>query len=121
MAFARSRFQYGTTLAVSLSNGRQGRKEAGGFRGSIPVGSSPTGTENGLKLNSNQHLTTFTRVVILTAFYFLHGLLGVRRLFLESGDTGEFQAVTQDITQRKQSQQALRLGKKNIVHLWQSI
>ncbi len=32
----------------------------------------------------------------------------VRRLFEEKGDTREFQAVIQDITQRKQSEQALR-------------
>ncbi|MGH7866302.1 MAG: PAS domain-containing sensor histidine kinase, partial [Candidatus Dormibacteraceae bacterium] len=36
----------------------------------------------------------------------------VRRLFLESGDTSEFQAVIQDITSRKQSEQALRLSEK---------
>ena len=32
----------------------------------------------------------------------------VRRLFLEKGDTREFQAVIQDITQRKESEEALR-------------
>ena len=36
----------------------------------------------------------------------------VRRLFLESGDTVEFQAVIQDITHRKQSEQALRFSEK---------
>ena len=36
----------------------------------------------------------------------------VRRLFQESGDTREFQAVIQDITQRKQSEYALRASEK---------
>jgi PAS domain S-box-containing protein len=36
----------------------------------------------------------------------------VRRLFEEKGDTREFQAVIQDITQRKQSEQALRASEE---------
>ena len=36
----------------------------------------------------------------------------VRRLFQEKGDTREFQAVIQDITQRKQWEQALRLSEE---------
>jgi PAS domain S-box-containing protein len=36
----------------------------------------------------------------------------VRRLFEEKGDTREFQAVIQDITQRKQSEQALRMSEE---------
>lgn len=36
----------------------------------------------------------------------------VRRLFMEQGDTREFQAVIQDITQRKQSEQALLASEK---------
>ena len=36
----------------------------------------------------------------------------VRRLFQGKGDTREFQAVIQDITQRKQSEQALRAGEE---------
>jgi CheY-like chemotaxis protein len=35
-----------------------------------------------LKLKSNERLTIFTRVVILTAFYFLSGLLGKSALHL---------------------------------------
>src|SRR6476646_4106765 len=35
-----------------------------------------------LKTKSKSHLTTFTRVVILTAFYFLGGLLGKHAAFL---------------------------------------
>ena len=37
---------------------------------------------NGLNLKSNPQLTTFTRVVILTAFYFVGGLLGKSAAFL---------------------------------------
>ncbi|HEX7618782.1 MAG TPA: PAS domain S-box protein [Verrucomicrobiae bacterium] len=36
----------------------------------------------------------------------------VRRLFQEKGDTREFQAVVQDITQRKQSEEALRASEE---------
>lgn len=36
----------------------------------------------------------------------------VRRLFLEKGDTVEFQAVIQDITHRKETEQALRASEK---------
>src|SRR2546427_84331 len=35
-----------------------------------------------MKLNSNQRLTTLTRVVILTAVYFVGGLLGKKASFL---------------------------------------
>ncbi len=41
-----------------------------------------TRSPDGLKTKSNAHLTTFTRVVILTAFYFLGGLLGKQAAFL---------------------------------------
>jgi PAS domain S-box-containing protein len=37
-----------------------------------------------LKLKQNKHLTTFTRVVILTAFYFLGGLLGKEASFMSN-------------------------------------
>jgi PAS domain S-box-containing protein len=36
----------------------------------------------------------------------------IRRLFFESGEAGEFQAVIQDITHRKQSEQALQASEK---------
>jgi PAS domain S-box-containing protein len=40
-----------------------------------------------LKAKSKSHLTTFTRVVILTAFYFLGGLLGKHAAFLSGSIT----------------------------------
>lgn len=40
-----------------------------------------------LKASSTSHLTTFTRVVILTAFYFLGGLLGKHAAFLSGSIT----------------------------------
>jgi PAS domain S-box-containing protein len=45
----------------------------------------------------------------------------VRRLFNEQGDTLEFQAVIQDVTQRKQSEHALRASEKKYRSLIDSI
>src|ERR1043165_1154860 len=43
---------------------------------------SPAPGSNKSKLKQNKHLTTFSRVVILTAVYFLGGLLGKEASFM---------------------------------------
>ena len=42
----------------------------------------------------------------------------IRRLFMETGDTFEFQAVIHDITYRKQAEHALQNSERNCGRLW---
>jgi PAS domain S-box-containing protein len=59
-------------------------------------------------LPKEQPVVAFDHRVTLPDGQVLWHQYSVRRLFLEIGETFEFQAVIQDITQRKQSEQAMR-------------
>ena len=63
-------------------------------------------------LPREQPVISFDRRVTAPDGQFVWQQYTVRRLFLEQGDTVEFQAVIQDITQRKQSEQALQASEK---------
>jgi PAS domain S-box-containing protein len=59
-----------------------------------------------------QPVISFDHRQLLPGGEILWQQITVRRLFLERGDTMEFQAVIQDITPRKQSEQALRASER---------
>ncbi len=63
-------------------------------------------------LPKEQPVVSFDHRVVTGEGQVLWQQYTVHRLFLDSGDTFEFQAVIQDITHRKQSEQALRASEK---------
>jgi two-component system, cell cycle sensor histidine kinase and response regulator CckA len=86
----------------------------GSFFGALPEQDREIPLAEFARLTPSDPIQMFDNKVILGPGHFVWQQCMVRALFDHEGNIAEFQAVTQDITRRKQSEEAIRRGEERL-------